>query len=74
MTVLSEHSVFVADAAQYFPPRRGKPLNTATIRLWIKEGVDGVRLEAVRAGRSFVTSREAIERFCDELTKRGQQS
>jgi hypothetical protein len=47
----------------------------ASIWRWITKGLpapDGqrVRLEAIRVGGKWVTSREAFERFCEALTPR----
>ncbi len=40
-----------------------------TIRHWIINGVRGVRLEAIRPGRWWRTSVEALQRFADERTR-----
>jgi hypothetical protein len=55
------------------PAPRGKKTHISTIVRWIKKGAtapDGtrVRLEAVRLGGRWVTSREALQRFADRLT------
>jgi hypothetical protein len=62
---------------RYLPPstRTGKPVHPSVIFRWIKTGLkasDGtvVRLDAVKAGGSLCTSREAVERFFSELTVR----
>ncbi len=62
---------------QFLPPstRTGKPVHPSVIFRWIKRGLragDGtvVHLEAVKAGNSLCTSREAVERFFSELTAR----
>ena len=42
--------------------RRCRP-DKATVFRWIKRGIGGVRLEAVRVGVQWLTSRQAITRF-----------
>jgi hypothetical protein len=39
----------------------------STVYRWATQGVDGVRLEALRLGYSYVTSVEALERFGQRL-------
>jgi hypothetical protein len=59
----------LSEAARLFPASRGKGrLHPATIWRWICQGVelsDGsrLRLEAVRLGGRFLTSKEALLRF-----------
>ena len=48
----------------------GQKLHVSTILRWILRGVDGVKLEAVRLGGRWVTSREALQRFAERLTPR----
>ncbi|MBX3396457.1 MAG: DUF1580 domain-containing protein [Phycisphaerae bacterium] len=45
----------------------GRPVHTATIWRWIKKGVAGARLEAIRIGGVHYTSHEAIARFLKSL-------
>jgi hypothetical protein len=72
--ILNETIVSIHEAAAVFPGRRpGKKLNFRTLWRWIIKGIhaaDGqiVRLEAVRLGARWVTSREAIARFSARLT------
>ena len=73
-TILVESTLSLHDACRLLPSSRaGKKLNLCTIWRWITGGVraiDGtrVRLEAVRVGGRWLTSREAIERFSASLT------
>ena len=53
----------------------GTPISPQTGYRWIKPGVraaDGtrVRLEAIRVGRGYVTTRAAVKRFFGELAQR----
>jgi hypothetical protein len=58
-----------AQAASLRPSgRRGRPTHPSTIYRWMKFGVRGVRLDSVRIGGSLYTSREAFQRFADQLT------
>ncbi|AWM39364.1 DUF1580 domain-containing protein [Gemmata obscuriglobus] len=34
-----------------------------TLRRWVSKGIRGIKLEAVKVGKSLVTSREAVTRF-----------
>lgn len=47
----------------------GYQSNPSTAWRWCKQGVRGVKLEYLRAGRRIVTSVEAIQRFSDRLTQ-----
>jgi hypothetical protein len=73
--ILSETIVSIRDAAALFPGRRTKSLSFSTVWRWVLKGVrcgngQVVRLEAVRLGSRWVTSREAIARFSAALTPR----
>ncbi len=55
------------------PGHSGKQTHISTIIRWIKIGARGpngqrVRLEAVRLGGRWLTSREALQRFAERLT------
>jgi hypothetical protein len=64
-------------AVKWAPPssRTGKTLHPSVLFRWVKRGLvaaDGSRvyLEAVKAGSALAISREALERFFGELTRR----
>jgi len=73
-----EEQVYPLPAIRRFLPpstRTGKPVHPSVIFRWIKRGLkaaDGtiVHLDAVKAGGSLCTSREAVERFFAEMTAR----
>lgn len=73
-SLLSETLISFSQAARRLPPcREGKPVNPSTPFRWAKNGIrrpDGilVRLEAVRAGGRWLTSVEALARFCERLS------
>jgi hypothetical protein len=66
----------LADAAKLIPPgRSGKRCHLSTPLRWILKGakaLDGtvVKLEAIRLGGRWITSREALQRFAERLTPR----
>jgi len=70
----NETTISLMAAARMLPPgRRGRPINLSTILRWVLDGVrlpsgERVRLEGVRCGGRWITSIEAIERFCQRQT------
>jgi hypothetical protein len=62
------------EALKFVPPSRGaKRTHLSTLLRWILTGVKGpegelIRLEAVRLGGRWVTTREALQRFAERLT------
>jgi hypothetical protein len=74
--ITTESLLRLHDATTLLPAGRGgaRP-NISTILRWILRGVPGpdgerVRLEGVRIGARWVTSREALQRFGEALTPR----
>lgn len=63
----------LAEAATLFPKRNGKPLSLVAMRRRVVKGVDGVRLRAIRDGRVWFTTREWVEQFQAEVTRRRLQ-
>lgn len=49
--------------------RRGKRPHVATLHRWASAGCSGVRLETVSVGATRCTSREAIVRFLEGVTR-----
>jgi hypothetical protein len=74
LDITQEAPLPLAAAARLVPAGRGgKKTHLSTLVRWITQGVrlpDGkvVRLEAVRLGSRWVTSREALQRFAEALT------
>ena len=67
-----EKVVSLADAAKWLPAlRRGKKLHISTLYRWISRGQSGVRLEALKIGRTLVTSHEALSRFALAVSEAG---
>jgi hypothetical protein len=60
-------------AARLFPGRRGATVNPSTVFRWVTRGTrlpngDVVRLDAVRVGGRWLTSRAAVARMIAALT------
>jgi len=65
-----EQLISLAELARNLPRRRrGRPVHASTVHRWRARGVDGIRLECVRIGGAWCTSREAFQRFSDRLTE-----
>jgi hypothetical protein len=59
-----------AQAARLLPRRRtGKKPHVATLYRWAQRGCRGVRLEFIQVGGTRCTSGEALQRFCDALSR-----
>lgn len=75
--VASEETFGLIEASKIFPRgRRGKRPHLSTLLRWITDGCRApggrrVRLEALRLGSKWVTSRQAIQRFAERLTPSG---
>ena len=73
-TFLTENLVGLNEAARLLPPgRQGRPVSFSCVLRWIVNGLPGpdgtrVRLEAIRLGGRWLTSREALSRWADKLT------
>jgi hypothetical protein len=66
---VKEKVLSLAEATKYIPPsRNGRKTHLSTILRWVLRGVNGVRLEAVRLGGRWVTSKEALQRFAERST------
>lgn len=62
--LLAENLVPLSDICRRLPPGAGgRPTHAATVHRWVRRGVGGVHLEAVRLGGRWVTSDEALARF-----------
>jgi hypothetical protein len=76
LDLTAESPIPLADAAKLVPPARsGKRTHLSTLLRWVLTGAkapDGqlVKLEAVRLGGRWMTSRGALQRFAERLTPR----
>jgi hypothetical protein len=67
---LDETRLFVSEVPRHLPRGRGgRPVHLLTVLRWIRQGVRGVRLEALKLGGRWVTSREALARFMARLSE-----
>ena len=67
--ITKEQLITFAGLAKSLPRRRGdRPVHLATIHRWRSRGLKGIRLEGVRVGGAWHTSREAFRRFTERLT------
>jgi hypothetical protein len=60
----------LSEAAKCFPTKSGKSASVLSVRRWCKKGVRGVRLQSQFYAGRFWTTREWIEAFKTELTRR----
>ena len=60
----TETLLTLSQAAAILPrDARGKRVHVASIRRWIRNGPPDRRLEALKMGRKWITSVEALQRF-----------
>jgi hypothetical protein len=76
LDITAESTITLTQATALLPPGRGgaRPTLGCLLR-WVLHGSrcpsgERVRLEAVRLGGRWVTSREALQRFAERLTPR----
>jgi hypothetical protein len=68
MIGLHETIVSLSQAAKLLPRRRqGKPVHPSCLFRWTKSGCRGVILESIQVGGTRCTSKEALERFFQQL-------
>jgi hypothetical protein len=64
-----ETAVSLGQATRVLPPgRNGRPVHISTLVRAITKGVNGHKLEALRVGKRWVTSVEAIQRWAEAQT------
>ena len=66
VSILDEDTLTLTQAAQSLG------VSAASTWRWARGGIRGVRLDYIRMGRRILTSREALQRFADELTAKDQ--
>lgn len=70
---MTDDLLSLGQVARLIPPMRGRKTHVSTIGRWIVDGTrtpggEVVRLEAVRLGGRWLTTREALARYMDALT------
>ena len=69
--LLNENLVTLDEAVKIIPPKNGKRIHKSTLYRWALRGVrGGIRLETVFYGGVRCTSREALQRFLDQINQR----
>jgi hypothetical protein len=64
--ISTEKLLSVKEIARLLPPTRGgRPTHVSTVLRWILHGTRGRRLEAVRIGKNWFSSFEALSRFAE---------
>lgn len=58
-----------SEAARELPSINGRRIHANSVWRWARKGINGVKLEAWRVGRQFVTTEVALKRFFAELAK-----
>src|SRR6516165_2797287 len=68
--LLAEGLISFTEAAKFFPGLyEGTHVNLATIYRWSNYGCRGVKLEWIQSGARRCTSKPALKRFMNELSK-----
>ncbi len=68
-SLYKEELLTFSEAAACLPRIKGKKIAISSVWRWARKGIKGVRLECVRVGGRFFTSKEALERFAKKLAK-----
>jgi len=72
---LSETPISLGEVCRFLPKRRkGKRPAIATLYRWSTVGCRGIILETIQIGATRCTSREALQRFFDALTRQAAGS
>jgi hypothetical protein len=67
--ILTEDVLSISQARDELAEIMGKEINKVTVWRWLKDGCRGVKLEGVRMGEQWFTSRQALTRFITERSK-----
>lgn len=69
INIASEQLISLAEAAGMLPcGRKGRYPNVKTVYAWTTHGCRKILLASIQAGGRRVTSKEAVQRFIQELT------
>lgn len=67
---LTEQIISLREATKCLPVRRrGKPVHISCIYRWTLSGCKGIKLESIQVGGTRCTSREALGRFFERLSR-----
>lgn len=68
--IAAERLLTLNQVPKLVPTRaNGRRVHISTIYRWVQRGVNGIRLETIRVGGTTCTSMEALQRFCDRLSR-----
>lgn len=67
-----EDVVSLTEATKILPRMNGKRASICTLWRWCRKGIRGVHLDYIRVGRGIATSRQALNRFFNELSANDQ--
>ena len=67
--LLAEEVIDLSQARAEFESLFGEQPTQSTINRWVKNGYQNVRLEAVRCGKKYATSKQAVRRFIEKINK-----
>ena len=70
LDIHTENLLSLKEAAQSLPKIDGRTPHASSIWRWCTRGLSGVKLDHVRLGRRVVTSKEALNRFVNELAQK----
>ncbi|OHB59997.1 MAG: hypothetical protein A2Y12_17205 [Planctomycetes bacterium GWF2_42_9] len=65
----TEKLIPLTQASKLLPQVDGKRIHISTLWRWCKKGLKGINLEYIRTGSKIITSKEAMQRFFDAVTK-----
>ena len=68
-TIKNETLVSFKEATRLIPTGNGRRVNCSTVWRWAMKGVKGVKLEYVCYGRAMFTTKDALERFANEVAE-----
>jgi len=66
--ILNEDVITLDEAARMVPGKNGGTIHPFTVGLWASRGRKGVILESLLCGARRVTSKQALQRFFDNVT------
>ena len=70
-----EELVPIRDVPKHLPPRpTGKRVHVSAVYRWLLRGIRGIRLESLKIGGTTYTSKEALQRFADQLSSPTHES
>ena len=69
LDITQERPISLQDAAAMVPGTDGHRVNWKTVWRWAQHGLRGIRLETAYIGGRRITTHQAVQRFCDAITR-----